>query len=294
MRALFRSLSESRRLETASFVYRPPSPHLYTQRRLHRHSQLSRALRCFLMSICQTMSSNSLHNSGPQSVATLPSNRGSADSALSSNPQPTQEGTLSASVSSLMALALSTLRTKRRREGTPSQQVPAKLTNPRDSAVPNSVFLDYGSETNDLPDSSQSPPSSSKDSPKDTQDNNQPSKSQAAEELREEGEISDEEAPSVAPTPPSSRETQKLRSHPQELPTSVISTPVMSSRKIYPQKSPQVVHGEYTTRNIVPSATAQPHNPWNDWIPSQNHVRPGLKSESLINSTKYILTSSIY
>ena len=108
--------------------------------------------------------------------------------------------TVSDSITSLRALALSTLRPKRRRDDISSRPpLPASL--PSRPPPPNdaSVFLDYGSDSKeDRTESSHAVPPSADDSTS----NNKATNGQAAcdQDAKEEGEISDEEtqAPSIA------------------------------------------------------------------------------------------------
>ncbi|OCB88247.1 hypothetical protein A7U60_g4653 [Sanghuangporus baumii] len=177
------------------------------------------------------------------------------------------------SVSSLRALALSTLRSKRRKDTTSaaavsSHSLPAR---PLPPDIGN-VFLDYGTETKEEQDSLV---------PSTLSEDRKPaisSISQAAfdAEVKEEGEISDEEfcassiASSTSPKHSAKDANHGLKSLPSTKATRLATTPI----KIEPQKSPPSPNEQHLRQSSV---APQDRGIWNSWVPSEDHVRPGLK-----------------
>ncbi|KAL5501738.1 hypothetical protein ACEPAH_8998 [Sanghuangporus vaninii] len=177
------------------------------------------------------------------------------------------------SVSSLRALALSTLRSKRRKDTTnaaavPSHSLPAR---PLPPDIGN-VFLDYGTEAKEEQDSLVSSTLSVDRKPA----NSSISEAAFDAEVKEEGEISDEEfcassiASSTSPKHSAKDANHGLKSLPSTKATHLVTTPI----KIEPQKSPPSPNEQHLRQSSV---APQDRGIWNSWVPSEDHVRPGLK-----------------
>ncbi|KAI5118806.1 hypothetical protein M0805_005148 [Coniferiporia weirii] len=200
------------------------------------------------------------------------SSDGSITAPASSSTQPSlASDSVVDAVSSLRALALSTMRSKRRKEPSASQVIPGKPLSGRPATVPSEVdLLDYGSEevqkTQDVPEALTG-------SNVGTSVNEGSKQNSRDVELREEGEISDEDIQD-SPGPPTDTPVNSARTFSEfvsqksgsPLPTSAISTlaPTASS-----QPSPQSAFRE--------QGLSTARDQWNNWVPDEDHVRPGLK-----------------
>lgn len=174
-------------------------------------------------------------------------------------------------VSSLRALALSTMRLKRRRD-TQQQSIagPSRpsYTPQRPSAPISDVeILDYGSE-----EQADGQPSNDTDvlqaiaeptAPVISTPKNDTSKEIGMGDGREEGEISDEEG-TVTPLPTVTHGKVTAGSNPTSIPFSLSREP------------PSPVPDASTQSSVVPQSNTN----WNNWVPQPDQVRPGLKSMS--------------
>lgn len=178
-------------------------------------------------------------------------------------PDPTADA-----VSSLRALALSTMRLKRRKDAMQNHQIagpsrPYPIP-PRPPVPAGDVdILDYGSE--DQPSAPQSAAKTAPTEPLDplptvttTQTNTDNG------DAREEGEISDEEEDTIAPS-------TATQSNSFDEDKSSHSTPQSSLLSRVP---PSLVPEINERQNAVPQSSVT----WNNWVPQPDQVRPGLKS----------------
>ncbi|THH01108.1 hypothetical protein EW145_g6976 [Phellinidium pouzarii] len=177
-------------------------------------------------------------------------------------------------VSSLRALALSTMRSKRRKGSVGSQSVSSKPLPARPAAAAASAssdidMLDYGSEEAQ---NAQDTPNPSNLADKHTSIHKQATEHamDVEEEVREEGEISDED---LQTSSSSSSGTHVNGTMPVTKP---LSKHPNSPQPIAPVSALSSVGNQSTAhsnlRNIVHA-----HGAWNNWVPEPNHVRPGLK-----------------
>lgn len=177
------------------------------------------------------------------------------------------------SVSSLRALALSTIRPKRKREVSASEALPASRRSSTQS--PAAVTLDYGSESRDPQDETlyQTSP---------TTQNTMP----PPPDSREEGEISDEEEIQSAPPikvdvrmpPPESLYTGQASPSKSKVPPISTASSFMSLASDLPQQS--VIRVNHQPQSPDLAMQDQELSPWANWVPTKDHVRPGLRSES--------------
>lgn len=196
-----------------------------------------------------------------------------AQSSVSAEPSPDN-------VSSLRKLALSTLRSKRRKDTTIPASVPSHPLPPR-PAPPDvgNVFLDYGTEIKEETDSLAPPVL------QELRKSDIDSAAHAATgaQVKEEGEISDEEfrASSIASSSSPkyrSKDTEQRRRTPQPM-----KAPKFSSMTV--KREPEELFSlsndrYYRQQSVVPEG----RDIWNNWVPSEDHVRPGLKSTLFSNA----------
>ena len=177
------------------------------------------------------------------------------------------------SVSSLRALALSTIRPKRKRDDSEAHNVSRRSS----TQSPTAVTLDYGSDSN-----SKSP----QDEVQEQSTSSSKQEMPPPPDSREEGEISDEEdiqspppmKTSIRMPPPEPQHViQAVPSTPQVPPVSTTSS-FMSLASDLPQQS--VIRVNPQPQSPVPTMQGQEPNPWSNWVPTKDHVRPGLRSES--------------
>ena len=176
------------------------------------------------------------------------------------------------SMEELLALVRSTKRTKRKRQGSDAH-LPRRPSPP--SA--NAVMLDYGSDSQSLQDESKystTPTATKQDMP-------------PPPDSREEGEISDED--DIPLPPPTNASTSFLPPKPQlngrssapvaQAPPVSTTSSYMSLASDLPQQSSIRVNN---TQSLSPTFPPQAQNisPWTNWAPTEDHVRPGLRSES--------------
>jgi hypothetical protein len=178
------------------------------------------------------------------------------------------------SVSSLRALALSTMRTKRKRGEAAGGTQLAHTLPPRPMSIvnTNTVTLDYGSDVQDNNATPVTTPTTVELTPVDKP-------VQMSGESREEGEISDEEDMPISPlVTPHTRErsnTVASGTMPQPPPDSSTSS-FMSLGSDAQQPSLVRFSGQLPTTTFSASPDS---NTWSSWVPSPDHVRPGLKSK---------------
>ncbi|KAL5482492.1 hypothetical protein ACEPAI_9086 [Sanghuangporus weigelae] len=224
------------------------------------------------MLVCQTMAQDVRLMQYSNNVTSMVNDSGTTATASTPRSSISAEAPPD-SVSSLRALALSTLRSKRRKDTTGAAAAPNHPlpTRPLPPDIGN-VFLDYGTETKEEQDSL---------IPSTLPEDRKPaigSISQAAfdAEMKEEGEISDEEfcassiASSTSPKHSAKDAEYGLKSFPSTKAAHLVTTPI----KIEPQKSPPSPNEQHLRQS---SMAPQDRGIWNSWVPSEDHVRPGLK-----------------
>lgn len=180
------------------------------------------------------------------------------------------------SISSLRALALSTLRAKNRRENTGPHSAPT-ISMPSRPAPPdgNNIFLDYGSESKEdqaEPNSAVSTMDTSSSDDKETI-----IQKPADLESKEEGEISDEEtrSPSIASSsaPVNGAKDSSSFRRPSFSHTGTIVSPSTHGDAQWSSST------AYLERSPKPSQARSNTDIWSNWVPAADHVRPGLNSE---------------
>ncbi|KAL5519886.1 hypothetical protein ACEPAG_1546 [Sanghuangporus baumii] len=224
------------------------------------------------MLVCQTMAQDVRLMQYSNNVTSMVNDSGTTATASSSRSSVSAEVPPD-SVSSLRALALSTLRSKRRKDTAASAAVPNHPL-PARPLPPNigNVFLDYGTETKEEQDSLI--PSTSSEDRKPAIGSILQAASDA--EVKEEGEISDEEfcASSIASSTSPKHSAKDANYGLKSFPSTKATHPVTAPIKIEPQKSPPSPKERHLRQSSV---SPQDRGIWNSWVPSEDHVRPGLK-----------------
>ncbi|EJC97842.1 uncharacterized protein FOMMEDRAFT_23908 [Fomitiporia mediterranea MF3/22] len=177
------------------------------------------------------------------------------------------------SVSSLRALALSTLRPKRRKEPAGKRKAVPTIHPPVRPAAPteNTILLDYGTEA-----SEEQIQAVSLDVVAGDKFSVDKAATPTEDEIKEEGEISDED-PDPLPTSPTSHANDTPASSSFRRPDNLQLTIIGSSTTTNDDRLMSSSSSFNEQAAILSSDSLRDYDLWTNWVPTEDEVRPGLR-----------------